>query len=161
MNRKPTASDRRTVLRATGTLLTAALAGCLGSDDEGGADYETVPADEEPDYEGWLGATETYDGTADFRGESEVEVAVGAGSQGYAFEPAAIMIDPGTTVVWRWTGAGGGHNVVEEDEAFGDAEIAVEEDHTYKHTFEGPGVYRYVCTPHDARGMRGAVAVDE
>jgi halocyanin-like protein len=155
---------RRTVLRATGTLLaTGVLAGCTDDDGDDGDDtnYENVPEEEEPDYEGWLDAAEGYDGTADGRGESEVEVAVGAGGQGYAFDPPAILVEPGTTVVWRWTGNGGGHNVVEENEAFGDDEIHVDEGHTYEHTFEEPGTYRYVCTPHDAQGMRGAVAVEE
>lgn len=168
MNRNPATYGRRTVLRTTGTLLAAGtLAGCLGGDDGGGGDagsggdYETVPEEEEPDYEGWFDATQSYEGTADGRGESEVGVAVGAGDQGYAFEPAAVMVDAGTTVVWEWTGSGGGHNVVEENEAFGDDEIHVEEGHTYEHTFEEAGTYRYVCTPHDAQGMRGAVVVEE
>lgn len=165
MNPKPATYDRRTVLRAAGaTLATGALAGCTGTDGDngdGGGDYETVPDEEEPDYDGWLDATANYDGTADRRGESQVEVAVGAGDRGYAFEPAAIMIDAGTTVVWRWTGAGGGHNVVEENEAFGTGEIVAEEGHTYEHAFEDPGTYRYLCTPHDSQGMRGAVTVEE
>lgn len=164
MNPNLAAYDRRTVLRATGAaLVTGSLAGCTGVDDggDGGSDYETVPDEEEPDYDGWLDATGSYDGTADLRGESEVEVAVGAGDRGTAFEPAAIMIDAGTTVVWRWTGAGGGHNVIEENEAFGIGEIVAEEGYTYEHVFEDPGTYRYVCTPHDAQGMRGAVAVEE
>jgi halocyanin-like protein len=161
--RRDLSLDRRTVLRTTGALFAGgavAAAGCTGTDDGGGGDYETVPDGEEPDYDGWLDPAGNYDGTADFRGEGEVEVAVGAGDQGLAFEPAAIMVDSGTTVVWEWTGAGGGHNVVEEDEAFGDDEVHVEEGHTYEHTFEESGVYRYVCTPHDAQGMRGAVAVE-
>lgn len=155
--------DRRTVLQAVGTLAASgALAGCTRNGDGGEeSDYETVPDEEEPDYNGWLDTTETYDGTADFRGESDVTVRVGAGSQGYSFSPAAIMIDPGTTVIWEWTGAGGGHNVVEENEAFGDREVVAEEGHTYEHTFEEPGTYRYVCVPHDQQGMRGAVTVAE
>lgn len=160
MTRKPTTYDRRTVLRTTGAVVFAGgLAGCMGSQGEGG-NYETIPQKEEPDYGGWLDNAGGYDGTAEFRDESEVTVAVGAGDQGVAFEPAAIMIDPGTTVVWEWTGAGGGHNVVEENGTFGDDEIVREEGHTYEYTFEDPGMYRYVCTPHDSRGMRGAVTVE-
>ncbi|MEM4781408.1 MAG: halocyanin domain-containing protein [Halalkalicoccus sp.] len=155
------ALGRRSVLRAAGVLALGALAGC--TDDSGGdddADYETVPDDEEPDYDGWLDAAETYDGTADFRGESEVTVLVGTGSRGYSFSPAAIMVDSGTTVVWEWTGDGGGHNVEEENGAY-ESPIETEEGYTFEHTFEEPGIYRYTCIPHDAQGMRGAVAVEE
>ncbi|MFC6906422.1 halocyanin domain-containing protein [Halalkalicoccus tibetensis] len=156
--------DRRTVLRAAGALVAVGgLAGC--TDDAGGGgsdepDYETVPDDEEPDYEGWLDSAETYDGTADYRGEEEVTVLVGTGSQGYSFSPAAIMVDPGTEVVWEWTGQGGGHNVEEEDGEY-ESPIESEEGHTFEHTFEEPEVSLYTCIPHDQQGMRGAVAVEE
>ncbi|MDL5360723.1 halocyanin domain-containing protein [Halalkalicoccus sp. NIPERK01] len=154
--------DRRTVLRAAGALVAVGgLAGCT-DDGSGGdePDYETVPDEEEPDYGGWLDAAETYDGTADFRGENEVTVAVGAGSRGYSFSPAAIMVDPGTTVVWEWTGNGGGHNVAEEDGVY-ESPIETEEGHTFEHAFEESGVSRYTCIPHDQQGMRGAVSVAE
>ncbi len=160
MARNSTPYDRRTVLRTVGAVAFASgLAGCTGSQSEG-SDYETIPQEGKPDYGGWLDNANGYDGTADFRGESEVSVAVGADNRGLAFEPAAIMIDPATTVVWEWTGMGGGHNVVEENEAFGDDEIVMEESHTYEYTFESATVYRYFCTPHRAQGMRGAVAVE-
>lgn len=154
--------DRRSVLRAAGALVaTAPIAGCTdgggGGSDE--PDYETIPDDEEPDYGGWLDAAETYDGTADYRGEGEVTVMVGAGSRGYSFSPAAIMVDPGTTVVWEWTGQGGGHNVEEENGEYG-SPIESEEGHTFEHAFEESGVSLYTCIPHDQQGMRGAVAVE-
>ncbi|ADJ15366.1 halocyanin domain-containing protein [Halalkalicoccus jeotgali] len=154
--------DRRSVLRAAGTLSVAALAGCTGQEEGGddGPDYETVPSEEEPDYGGWLDSARTYDGTADLRGESEVTVMVGTGSRGRSFSPAAIMVDPGTTVVWEWTGDGGGHNVAEENEAY-ESPIETEEGYTFEHAFEEPGVSRYTCIPHDAQGMRGAVAIAE
>ncbi len=154
--------DRRSVLQAAGALSMGVLAGCTGANgDSDEPNYETVPDEEEPDYGGWLDSARTYDGTADFRGESEVTVRVGAGNRGYSFAPAAIMIDPGTTVIWEWTGAGGGHNVVEESGAFGDEQIVTEEGHTYEHAFEETGTYLYSCIPHDQQGMRGAVAVSE
>lgn len=161
MTRDPV-PDRRTVLRTVGLLSAGLLAGCTEGDDGGSenADYETVPDEEEPDYGGWLDAAETYDGTADFRGENEVTVAVGAGSRGYSFSPAAIMVDPGTTVVWEWTGNGGGHNVAEEDGVY-ESPIETEEGHTFEHVFEESGVSRYTCIPHDQQGMRGAVSVAE
>src|SRR6056297_1390085 len=56
-------------------------------------------------------------GIEDLRGESEVTVEVGASGNGgnVAFSPAGIWIDPGTTVIWEWTGEGGDHNVVTVD----------------------------------------------
>lgn len=153
--------DRRTLLRAAGALSIGALAGC--TDGGGGgeeADYETVSEEEEPDYDGWLDAAESYDGTADFRGEGEVTVMVGTGSRGYSFSPAAIMVDPNTTVTWEWTGAGGGHNVEEENGEY-ESPIETEEGHEFEHVFEESGISRYTCIPHDQQGMRGAVAVEE
>lgn len=154
--------DRRTVLRAAGALVAVGgLAGCTDGGNGGDeSDYETVSDEEEPDYEGWLDAAESYDGTADFRGESEVTVMVGTGNRGYSFSPAAIMVDSSTTVVWEWTGNGGGHNVEEENDEYG-SPIESEEGYTFEHTFEEPGISRYTCIPHDAQGMRGAVAVEE
>lgn len=46
-----------------------------------------------------------------------VVVTVGA-DDGFAFEPAAIRVDAGTTVVWGWTGRGGQHDIVKRDGAF-------------------------------------------
>jgi plastocyanin len=51
----------------------------------------------------------SYDGSvADMTEQSEVTVETGAEGNGgnFAFEPAAIRIDTGTTVVWKWTGQG-------------------------------------------------------
>ncbi|WP_336343360.1 plastocyanin/azurin family copper-binding protein [Halalkalicoccus ordinarius] len=31
--------------------------------------------------------------------------------------------------------------------------------HTFEHTFDSPGVYKYYCTPHVAMGMKGAIFV--
>ncbi len=154
--------DRRSVLRAAGVLSMGALAGCTGGNGGGGGgepEYETVSEEEEPDYGGWFDATGNYAGTAEFRGESEVTVTVGAGRRGRSVSPAAIMVDPGTTVVWEWTGAGGGHNVVAENGTY-ESPIEVEEGYTFKRTFEESGTSLYTCIPHDAQGMRGAVAVD-
>jgi halocyanin-like protein len=113
-------------------------------------------------YDGWLDDVSNYDGTHDYRGQSEVTVSVGAGENGLLFGPAAILIDPGTTVVWEWTGQGGGHNVVEENGVFSSGEPVAEEGETFEYTFEDAGdgdVFRYVCEPHQSVGMKGAVAV--
>ena len=101
-------------------------------------------------------------GTEDLRGQGEVTVQVGASGNGgnLAFSPAGIWIDPGTTVIWEWTGRGGQHNVVAADGTF-ESEYYLEEGNTFEHTFEEPGVYKYHCTPHQTQGMLGVVEVVE
>ncbi|MES3160751.1 MAG: halocyanin domain-containing protein [Halorubrum sp.] len=121
----------------------------------------------EVDFEGYLGGVDG--GFRDLRGEDEVRVEVGASGNGgnLAFSPAGIWIDEGTTVVWEWTGEGGGHNVVTDDQntAFEnthdlDSGSPVDEaGYEYEHTFEDPGRTGYVCTPHRGVDMFGAVAV--
>lgn len=138
---------RRHLLVASATI--AGLAGCLGSDGE----YE------EETYGDWFSNANNFEGTVDRTGVGETSVDVGIPS-GFAFDPAAIRVTTGTTVVWEWTGDGGRHDVVEEDGVFGSG-LNAEEGVTFEHTFEEPGVYRYVCTPHQTSGMIGAVHVVE
>lgn len=151
---RPNADDasmsRRGLFRAGATGAALATGVALGAD---GAAAQ---------YDGWLDDVDNYDGTHDRRGEDEVTVEVGAGENGLRFGPAAVLIDPGATVVWEWTGQGGAHNVVAENDAFDSGETVDEAGHTFEHTFadaaEGD-VFTYLCTPHQAVGMKGAVAV--
>jgi halocyanin-like protein len=115
----------------------------------------------EPDYGDWFADVDNYDGTVDRRGQSEVTVEVGAEGNGgaFAFEPAAVRVDPGTTVVWEWTGEGGQHNVITEEGEQLESELVAEAGFTYEHTFEEEGVTTYYCEPHLSLGMKGAVAV--
>jgi halocyanin-like protein len=92
-------------------------------------------------------------------GEDSVTVEVGAGDNGFAFDPAAIRVDSGTTVTWEWTGEGGQHNVVDEDGKF-ESDLMGEEGATFEYTFENAGNTRYFCRPHKASGMKGGVIVD-
>lgn len=110
----------------------------------------------------WFSNTGNADEIVDRRGQDNVEIAVGAaGNAGnLAFAPAAVRIDPGTEVVWRWTGKGGQHNVIASNGAFessyyGDAGA------TFSHTPSSPGVVRYYCTPHKSAGMKGALVVGD
>ncbi len=181
--------DRRKFVQLTGaTAATAFIAGCAGGDGNGvnpsedgngdggngddgngdggngddgnggngnGGDGEFLA--EEPDYEGFFDGVENYEGTADMTGQDSVSVSVGAGG-GLMFEPPAVAVSPGTTVTWEWTGEGGAHNVAAEDGAF-ESDTVEEEGHTFEHTFEEEGVFTYVCTPHEALGMKGAIVV--
>ncbi|WP_435064816.1 halocyanin domain-containing protein [Halobaculum sp. EA56] len=149
---------RRRLLAAAGAGLAAALAGCSGggSGDDGGSNGT---GGSEP-YDGYLSGAAGFDGSvADRTGREEVSVAVGAGD-GFAFDPAAVRVSPGTTVVWEWTGAGSRHNVVAEDGAF-ESEYYAAEGATFPHEFEDPGVTKYYCTPHRNLGMKGVIEVVE
>jgi halocyanin-like protein len=146
---------RRTVLRGAVGLTATSLAAT-------GATPVAGQESSEPDYGSWFDDVSNYDGTVDERGSSEVTVTVGAeGNNGnYGFGPAAVRVDPGTTVVWEWTGKGNGHNVVAEDGSF-ESELSTEAGHTFEQTFEEPGVYKYACVPHKMMGMKGAVVVGD
>ena len=124
---------RRAFVASAGTLTVVALAGCS---DDGGSDEQV-----------------------DRTGERTVTVDVGAGN-GLEFDPVNITVDVGTTVVWEWTGQGGAHDVVAENGAF-ESELVDEAGHTFEHTFDDPGTYEYVCTPHQTSGMVGSVEVVE
>ncbi len=110
--------------------------------------------------ESWFEGVSNYDGIVDETGKSEVTIEVGAeGNDGaFAFGPAAVRVDPGTTVVWEWTGNGGSHNVSADDGSF-ESEMSGDQGHTFEQTFEEEGVTKYVCTPHKVMGMKGAVVV--
>ncbi|TQQ82662.1 halocyanin domain-containing protein [Halonotius terrestris] len=139
---------RRHAVAAAGSAVTLGLAGCLGG---GGGDAP---------YDGHLGPANNFDGVVvDRTGENEVTVAVGANS-GLSFDPAAVKVSPGTTVVWKWTGRGGQHNVIADDGSF-ESDYYLEDSGQFSYTFETPGVYKYRCTPHQTQGMLGVVEVVE
>jgi halocyanin-like protein len=145
---------RREFLAAAGTTVAAgATASALA---------EPVRGAEAVDLSGWFEKTDGADEVVDATGRSKVTVEVGASGNGgaFAFAPAAVRVDPGTTVIWTWTGKGGGHNVVSEDGAF-ESETRSSADATFEWTPESTGVIRYACTPHRALGMRGAVVAGD
>ena len=134
-----TDSSRRALL-AAGSATLAALAGCAGAVLPDGGDRAN-PAEQR----------------VDRTGEATVSVAVGADG-GFSFAPAHVRVDAGTTVVWEWTGYGGGHNVYAVDGSFA-SDLVAGAGHTYERTFETPGTLEYICTPHQTRGMGGTVEV--
>ena len=167
---------------STGTLALTALAGCSGGGDGGGGSEsdggggsesgggtatETESSDESsggggtPSFDGWMENVDNYDGVADETGSDEVTVAVGAEGNGgaYAFDPPAIRVSSGTTVVWEWTGQGAQHNVAAEGGGF-ESDLSAEEGFTFEHAFSESGTSKYVCTPHRTLGMKGVVVVE-
>ena len=116
-----------------------------------------------PDFGGFLDDVGNFDGSVtDARGQDQVSVAVGAQGNGgaFAFDPPAVHVDNGATVVWEWTGQGGGHNVVQEGgDTIDSGEPVATEGETYEVTFDTDGIYNYICEPHVSLGMKGSVVV--
>ena len=91
---------------------------------------------------------------------------------GFDFTPKVIRIRSGQTVQWRNTSlvdhtvtadkslAANPANVLlpQGAQAFNSGEIDAGDTWTY--TFTGPGTSRYVCLPHEQRGMVGTVIVE-
>lgn len=92
------------------------------------------------------------------------------------FDPAGLRIQPGDTV--RWIQLNGYHSVTAYHPANGDRELRIPEHaqpwdsgillaeypakgSTFEHTFTIPGVYDYLCMPHEAAGMVGRIIVGE
>lgn len=151
MDTRQDLSGRRELLCACGAVALAGLAGCSGGDDssDGGA--------EEALYDGYLESANGFEERQEQTEASQVEVTVGAGG-GLAFDPAAVQISTGTTVTWTWTNKGGAHNVHEENDTF-ESELINQSGHTFEHTFDSAGVYKYVCDPHTRQGMKGVIEV--
>ena len=183
-----TNDSRRTLSRRTALLslsgIVGGLAGCstAGEENDGGGGGETetqtatptstptrtetaTPSGENEvpsEVTEWLSDVGNYDGTvADRTGQNEVSVTTGAeGNDGnFAFEPAAVRIETGSTVTWEWTGKGGSHNVVADSGADFESDLVSEEGFTFEQTFESSGVITYYCTPHRGVGMKGAIIV--
>ncbi|WP_181686171.1 halocyanin domain-containing protein [Halorhabdus salina] len=152
---------RRDFLRSAGTVAGGtAAAGAAGS---AAAQEGESGGGGQPDYGGWLSDTSNFSTTEDFRGQEEVTVEVGVEGNGndWAFGPPAIHVDSGTTVVWEWTGRGGGHNVVGENDDYSSGPSTGEAGTTFKQTFEAAGIHKYYCDPHLSVGMKGAVVVGD
>jgi halocyanin-like protein len=151
---KPTRMTDGTVDVSRRGFLTATAGGAAAAAMAGPAS-----AQGEPDFGGYLDDVPNYDGVVDKTGQDEVTVTVGGEANNFlSFEPPAIHVDPGTTVVWEWTGKGGSHNVVHEGGNF-ESDLKVEQGFSFSHTFETDGIFKYYCQPHKVLGMKGAVVV--
>ncbi|CQH58135.1 halocyanin [Halobacterium hubeiense] len=142
---------RRSVLKTTAAAGAAAATG---------AAFSGAAVAQDADLQSWFEGVSNYDGVVDETGQSEVTVEVGveANDGPYGFGPAAIRVDPGTTVTWEWVE--GSHNVAAEDGSF-ESELTAESGFTFTQTFDEEGVTRYACTPHKTMGMKGAVVVGD
>jgi halocyanin-like protein len=166
------AMKRRTESVGTRTLTRRAAlrtaAGTVAAGVAGAAATGTATAQGDVDYGGWFGSgtggeTQNFDGTVDQTGQSSVTVEVGSEGNGgpYAFGPAAVRVDPGTTITFEWVSDT--HNILIEEQpsgaGWGGVEAIENSGFSHEHTFETEGVYKYYCQPHLALGMKGAIVV--
>ncbi len=87
------------------------------------------------------------------------------------FAPTEITIKAGDTVEWRNTGSIGHTATADPGRAPGSKNIElpagaetfdsgwVKGGQMFRHTFSEPGVYRYICLPHERARMFGTVIV--
>jgi plastocyanin len=77
------------------------------------------------------------------------------------FSPRSVSVSRGRKVVWRWTGVND-HNVRFRKVPRGASKRGspTQSSGRFARTFDKRGTYRYVCTIHEALGMRGSVNVD-
>jgi len=163
------AFGRRGFLRAAGAgtagAATAAGAGSAAAQEGGDGGGGEGPID----WGGYLEDANNWGGSGDTRdatGQDEVTIDVGAGEGGLAFGPAGIHVDPGTTVVWEWTGEGGAHNVVAQDvpsgmEEFNSGSAVTSGTFEVEVPDDANGIATYYCNPHRGEGMLGGLAVGE
>ena len=74
---------------------------------------------------------------------------------GFSFKPAAITVEPGTTIVWT-NQDGASHTATAAEGAFRTGTIAL--DASSEVVIGGPGVYEYFCSIHPE--MRATITVE-
>jgi plastocyanin len=82
------------------------------------------------------------------------------GDGDYAYSPAAVHVDPGTHVEFRWDSSG--HNVIPEEKPGarpGRAIRCTRSNWASRNTLEIEGTYTYYCGHNRDRGMKGAIVV--
>jgi plastocyanin len=146
MSRLTDSASRRRVLSALGTGGVASLAGCTALLTSGGDDFDV-------------------------------------GMTAAAFDPPQITVAAGEEVVWHNTSTRGHtvtayENAIPEDAEYfasggfeGEREARtawrenlggrIDSGESFRHTFDVPGRYDYVCIPHEQGGMLGTVIVEE
>jgi len=99
------------------------------------------------------------------------------------YDPGAVQVSPGTTVVWQNTSSaphtvtayqdrlpegvaffasgGFGSQAAAESAWLDGSDGGLEKGETFTHEFTVPGEYPFYCIPHEASGMTGVVTVTE
>ncbi len=155
-----TPHSRRTTIASLASVAGVAIAGCFSEfnrNDNDALDSEELAHEFLEDNDANL-----YDGSfVDRTGEAEVRIRVGGGDDN-AFEPPAVRISNGATVIWEWTGDGD-HNVVPMEDSeiqdWGQESTMRRDGHILEDTFDDMGAALYMCEPHAAQDAYGALLV--
>ncbi|WP_436344945.1 cupredoxin domain-containing protein [Natronorubrum sp. FCH18a] len=151
MDRERLSRRRLLAVAATGSVLSATLAGCLGEDD-----VETDDVDENGE-----------DGDDD---EGIVEIITRAGEEdedepNFVFDPDHVEIEPGTTV--RWVNTDGVFHTVTATDSLEEkspsevfSETLSSDGDEFEWTPEDEGVQHYYCEPH-AGFMEGTIEIGD
>jgi plastocyanin len=90
-----------------------------------------------------------------------------------SFEPARTTIKVGDTVEWQNVGSQLHHVTTDPGAALKKADVAtppgakpfdsgfLKPGESFSETFSVPGIYRYTCAVHEAKGMNGQVVVEK
>ncbi|WP_121823351.1 DUF1565 domain-containing protein [Halostella salina] len=116
----------------------------------------------ELDVEPWMADANGFDGLVDRRGTDEVTVEVGTGPDGRALDPAAVIVDRGTTITWDWVDGSGSHYIVDRLRVASDPESVPDPrpaPYSESKTLDLVGMTRFACYAHHQEGMIGAVVV--
>lgn len=147
---------RRTVV---GTIsMAAALAGCLGDDENDGEandENDEDDEDDEPGYDTRLDELDEYD-PIDRTGESEVEIEISPGRDP-PFDPDPVMVDEMTSITWRWGNSDGEIYPVEVPDPCQWSGSDGGTSHTWQFPFEGKHEIGY--TAPDVEEVTGVVFV--
>jgi len=171
-----TVSNRRTFLAAT-AVGSAALAGCLGSDDDNGDDdAESENGDGESEsaelHERYGYPSTSMDDEPPVEPDHEVNLRMDADGDDvvFYFEPAGLAIESSDVVQFNFEtpdhsvaafheAFGRGHRTPEDSEPLSSPMMAVG---TYwLASFETEGVWDLYCPPHEMLGMGMRIVVDE
>ncbi|MFB6178459.1 MAG: halocyanin domain-containing protein [Halorientalis sp.] len=113
------------------------------------------------DVSDFLSDADNFDGKmANETGEDSVQIKVGVGENGYAFDPAAVKVSKGTKITWVWTGKGGSHNVDAQSGADFKSDLQSSAGSKFSYTADSTGTITYWCQPHHTLGMKGAIVVE-
>lgn len=152
---------RRRFLTGAGVAVALGFAGCTGSSNQGDGDEDDSSGDGHSDAHG-----------ASLDGQSaSATVTMTTNDGGEHFEPHIVWVEPGGSVTWELDS--GSHTTtayaeetdkpqrIPDEASAWDSGTVSEEGATFEHTFETPGVYDYLCLPHETTGMIGTVIVGD
>jgi plastocyanin len=152
---------RRRFLAGAGVAGAIGLAGCTGSADQGNSSGDDGNESTGGGHEGSHGSLEGPSASA--------TVTMATTDDGSHFEPHVAWVEPGASITWELES--GTHTTtayaaetdnpqrIPEAANSWDSGTLSESGATFEHTFETPGVYDYLCVPHEATGMIGTVIV--